>query len=121
MEARNKIIKQIEEKLSTELKAEKFSKFNLNEYRDFIISMFEYINQYKDKYLLTYLDFREFANDFIYNYDDDGYDDNCSERVRFFMDELAILYSHNQPHFWDSNFEDFKHKMERDVTKGNGL
>jgi hypothetical protein len=52
------------------------------------------INQYKDKYLLTHLDFREFANDFVYNYED-----NCGERVRFFMDELVILYTY-YPHFF---------------------
>ena len=121
MKGRDLIIKQIEEKLSIELRPENISKMTLDEYRNFIISMFEYTNLYKDKYLLTYLDFREFANDFIYNYDDDDYDDNCGERVRFFMDELAILYTYHPPFFWDSNFEDFKYKMERHVTKGNGL
>lgn len=120
MEEREIIIKQIEEKLSIELRPENISKMTLNEYRDFIISMFEYINLYKDKYLLTSLDFREFANDFVYNYEDDD-EDNCGERVRFFMDELAILYTFHPPFFWDSNFEDFKYKMKRNVTKGNGL
>lgn len=98
----------------------------LDEYGDFIISMFEYINLYKDKYLLTSLDFREFANEFVYNYEDNSYEDNsyednCGERVRFFMDELAILYTYHPPFFLDSNFEDFKGKMKRNVTKGNGL
>lgn len=121
MEERNTIIKHIEEKLSYELRPEKISKLSLIEYRNFIISMFKYINEYKNKYLLTCLDFREFANDFIYNYEDDGYEDNCGERVRFFMDELAVLYAHQPPLFWDSDFEDFKRKMERDVSSGNGL
>ncbi|MCF2218678.1 hypothetical protein H9Q08_05115 [Chryseobacterium sp. PS-8] len=121
MKERDLIIKQIQEKLKIELRPENISKMTLDEYRDFIISTFEYINLYKDKYLLTSLDFREFANDFVYNYEDDGYEDNCSERVRFFMDELAIIYTYNPPFFWDSNFEDFKYKMKRHVTKGNGL
>lgn len=121
MEEREIIIKQIEEKLSIELRPENISKMNLDEYRDFIVSMFEYINLYKDKYLLTNVDFREFANDFVYNYEDDGYEDNCGERVRFFMDELAILYTYYPPFFWDSNFDDFKNKMEKQVSKGNGL
>ena len=58
---------------------------------------------------------------FVYNYEDDGYEDNCGERVRFFMDELAILYTYHPPFFWDSNFEDFKYKMKRHISKGNGL
>lgn len=37
------------------------------------------------------------------------------------MDELAIIYTCHPPFFWDSNFEDFKYKMKRHVTKGNGL
>ncbi len=121
MEERDLIIKQIQEKLEIELRPENICKMTLDKYRDFIISMFEYINLYKDKYLLTSLDFREFANDFVYNYEDDDYEDNCGERVRFFMDELAILYTYHPPFFWDSNFEDFKYKMKRHVTKGNGL
>ncbi|MDR6922268.1 hypothetical protein [Chryseobacterium sp. 2987] len=44
MEEREIIIKQIEEKLSIELRPENISKMSLDEYRDFIISMFEYIN-----------------------------------------------------------------------------
>lgn len=121
MEERDLIIKQIQERLEIELNPEKISKMTLDEYRDFIISMFEYINLYKDKYLLTHLDFREFANDFVKNYYDDDYEDNCGERIRFFMDELAILYTYHPPFFWDSNFEDFKYKMKRDVSRGNGL
>lgn len=116
MEERDVIIKQIQEKLAIGLQPENISKMTLDEYRDFIISMFEYINLYKDKYILTSLDFKEFANDFIYNYED-----NCGERVRFFKDELAILYTYYPPFFWDSDFEDFKYKMKQHVTKGNGL
>jgi hypothetical protein len=100
MEEREIIIKKIEDKLSIELRPENISKMTLDEYRDFIISIFEYINLYKDKYLLTYSDFRKFANNFIYDYEDDGYEDNCGERVRFFMDELVILYTYHPPFFW---------------------
>lgn len=117
MEERDVIIKQIQEKLEIELRLENISKMTLDEYRDFIISLFEYINLYKDKYLLTYLDFREFARGLIYKYD---FEDSCSERLAFFIDELGVFYT-PPPYFWDSNFEDFKHKMEKDVSKGNGL
>ncbi|WP_295232001.1 hypothetical protein [uncultured Chryseobacterium sp.] len=51
MEKRDIIIKQIQEKLAIGLQPENISKMTLDEYRDFIISMFEYINLYKDKYI----------------------------------------------------------------------
>jgi hypothetical protein len=62
MEGREIIIQQIKEKLKTDLIPENICSLNLDEYRNFVISLFEHINLYKDKYVLTYHDFREYAD-----------------------------------------------------------
>lgn len=37
------------------------------------------------------------------------------------MDELIFRFSTPTPYFFHSNFEDFKNKLKRDFTEGNGL
>jgi hypothetical protein len=66
-------------------------------------------------------DFIEFRKNIHTKYDFEKYEDNCWERVSFFMDELIFCFSTPPPYFFHSNFEDFKNKFERDFTEGNGL
>jgi len=117
MEERNIIIKKIKDKLKTDLVPTNICSLTLDEYRNFVISLFEYINSYKDKYVLTYHDFREYA-DTIYR--ENEFEDDCLERLAFIIDELGVFYTQS-PHFWDSSFENFKDKMIRNISKGSGL
>ncbi|MDQ1098572.1 MULTISPECIES: hypothetical protein [Chryseobacterium] len=121
MEERDVIIRKILEKLYVEFNPEKISKLTLDQYNDFFFSIFDYINLYKNKYQLTEKDFVEFSKIIHHKYDYDKYEDNCWERVAFFMDELIFCFSTRPPYFFDSNFEDFKDKIKKYMTKGNGL
>jgi len=121
MEERSVIIRKILEKLYIEFNPENLSNLTIDEYRDFFFSIFEYINLYKEKYHLTEKDFVEFSKTIHDRYNYDKYEDNCWERVAFFMDELIFCFSTPPPYFFHSNFEDFKNKLKRDFTEGNGL
>lgn len=37
------------------------------------------------------------------------------------MDELIFYFATPPPYFFHSNFEDFKNKLKKDFTEGNGL
>lgn len=121
MEERDVIIRKILEKLYVEFNPENLSKLTLDQYRDFFFSIFEYINLYKSKYHLKEEDFVEFSKTIHYKYNYDEYEDNCWERVAFFMDELIFCFSTPPPYFFHSSFEDFKNKLKKDFTEGNGL
>lgn len=121
MENRVIVIRNILEKLYVEFNPEKLSNLTLDEYRSVFFSVFEYISLYKDKYSSKEDDFIEFRKNIHTKYDFEKYEDNCWERVSFFMDELIFCFSTPPPYFFHSNFEDFKNKFERDFTEGNGL
>jgi hypothetical protein len=121
MEEKDVIIRKILEKLYVEFNPENLSRLTLDQYRDFFFSVFEYINLYKNKYHLTEEDFVEFSKNIHLKYNYDEYEDNCWERVAFFMDELIFRFSTPPPYFFHSNFEDFKNKLKSDFTEGNGL
>ncbi|MBL1220594.1 hypothetical protein JET18_07075 [Chryseobacterium sp. L7] len=121
MEEKDVIIRKILEKLYIEFNPEILYQLTLEQYGDFLISIFEYINLYKDKYHLSEKDFMEFNKVIHHKYEYDKYEDNCWQRVAFFMDELIFCFSTPAPYFFDSNFEDFKNKIKKDMRKGNGL
>ena len=121
MEERDVIIRKILEKLYIEFNPENLSRLTIDQYRDFFFSIFEYINLYKNKYHLTEKDFVEFSKNIHHKYNYDGYEDNCWERVAFFMDELIFRFATPPPYFFHADFDDFKNKLKRDFTKGNGL
>ena len=66
-------------------------------------------------------DFLEFHKVIHHKYNYDEYEDNIWERVAFFMDELIFCFATQAPYFFDSEFEDFKKKIRKDMTEGNGL
>lgn len=121
MEKRNIIIDQILENLYIKFDPKTLSKLTIEQYKDLFFSIFEYINFYKDKCNLIEEDFVEFSKNIHNKYNYDEYEDNCWERVAFFMDELIFRFSTPPPYFFHSNFEDFKAKLEKDFTEGNGL
>ncbi|QQV02991.1 MULTISPECIES: hypothetical protein [Chryseobacterium] len=121
MENRDIIIRKILEKLYIEFNPEILSKLTLQQYKDLFFSVFEYINFYKDKYHLIEEDFVDFSKKIHLKYNYDEYNDNCWERVAFFMDELIFRFATSPPYFFHSNFKDFKDKFGKDFTEGNGL
>lgn len=121
MEERDSIIRKILDELYIKFDPKNLYQLTLDQYGDFLISTFEYINLYKDKYHLSKKDFVEFNKLIHHKYNYDEYEDNCWERVAFFMDELIFCFSTRPPYFFDSNFEGFKNKIRKDMTKGNGL
>lgn len=121
MEEKNVIIREILEKLYLEFNPENLNKLTLHQYGEFLISIFEFINLYKDKYHLNKNDFAEFHKVIHHKYSYDDYEDNIWQRVAFFMDELIFCFATTPPYFFDSDFEDFKNKIRGDMSEGNGL
>lgn len=100
MEERDVIVRKILEKLYIEFNPENLSRLTIDQYRDFFFSLFEYINLYKNKYHLTEKDFVEFSKNIHHKYNFDEYEDNCWERVTFFMDELIFRFATPPPFFF---------------------
>lgn len=121
MENRELIIARILEKLYEEFNPKILSKLTIEEYKEFLISIFDFVNLYKDKYHLKGNDFIEFHKTIGEKYDFDDYEENCWQRVAFFMDEFIFMWATKPPYFYYDDFEEFKTKLIRDVHEGNGL
>ena len=107
---RELIINEIKKKLLVELTYEKICFINIDGYRNTVIELFSFINDYKDEYSLNSYDFREFLDKIYYELDlKKDWEEN---RFTLIIGELANYYT-KEPYFWNTPFEEYKTKLNK--------
>jgi hypothetical protein len=109
------IINLIKSKIIKEYTIENISSLSLEEFRIYIIDLFKLIYDNKDTYNLSYIDFRDFLNEFYFNIDVENI--NIQNRFILLVEEIALNYA-CEPYLWNSSFKEFKIKIIKDLNSG---
>ncbi|MEN9325687.1 MAG: hypothetical protein RI943_98 [Bacteroidota bacterium] len=114
---KEEIIIKFKLELKRDLTYENLCSMNLIEYKNFVIGLFEKLNELKIKFGAERDDFKKFIFEDIYSQQETDID-SCENRLLDLCSEISTVYS-SEPFFWDSDFEMYKISLVKMLENHN--